>query len=746
MRCLMRAAFAAALVFGSACGTSTFQVNDGPTLEGPFVAIPKALTGSESAALSQALDRGFPSGTVNPNDAFYIAINRSELGQKWFMSAYLTQLFPRFYPGAVTLGTRVVSFKVQNGKLFVFDVDERKKTSDSANPELIVEAYPIVENQRAFSSMPGSGNYILFDPAAGLNRFNFVADAFSNPAASSRFEVELMFSQRFRRIADGVTFDQVFTGSNEAADPAADTSVERNAFRYSGSIGVALRRYKEGAGYKPVALPDQEHFFRSDAKIVPYESRLEQTAAHWNIQRGMRPIVWKISPEVQRIARDPRYAQYDVVGSISRGVENWNKVFGFKALEARLAAPGDSAGDDDTNFIHVDIDNAFGFAFADWRNNPNTGEIRGASVYFSSLWFEIADGLFEDDPAPNATPIMRKALPNVPARPKVARITWDALGGHELCALHPEDVVAAMAESQGTARAAAAQRLTKKEKVERYITHVMVHEIGHTLGLRHNFKGSLVPPSSSVMEYIEDTDAIFLDNPASYDIAAIKYLYGLSNQLPTDPFCTDEETVVDPLCATFDITPDPLGQGYGPQYATVVSQFLSGQAPNAPNRTLNNMLKFVRAGADSMTRTRAFGLVMNGFAVPLSAMNAGNATYARNADRLTNLVLSRMYLDPAPLRGEFVTDPSKADPALNTLIMAQLRGTMLNTDKVRSYPTRRTTVDVLKKLQTLEAYALLTDAKAALTTEIPTLTGNDALLAKDLLGRIDAAITPYFTR
>ena len=56
----------------------------------------------------------------------------------------------QFFPGATDggagypLGTKVVTFRVQNGKLFVFDASDNNKTSDQFDPTLIIEAYPIV--------------------------------------------------------------------------------------------------------------------------------------------------------------------------------------------------------------------------------------------------------------------------------------------------------------------------------------------------------------------------------------------------------------------------------------------------------------------------------------------------------------------------------------------------------------------------------------------------------------------------
>ncbi|MGQ0507770.1 MAG: zinc-dependent metalloprotease [Myxococcaceae bacterium] len=740
------AAVAALIVLGTGCGESNALLGQMEALEGPFVAVPREMTGSDSSALTQALESNALPASAAANESFYIAINKNELGQKWFLSAYLSQIFPRTFVAGQTLGTRVVSFRVQNGKLFVFDVDDRAATSDAADPERLVEAYPIVD-VRGFSTLPNAANYLVFDPSAGLNQFGPVSDGLSSPSRNSRFEVSLMFSQNFRKIADGVTFEQVFTGAGEAANTRNDGSLEYNSFRYSGTIGVALRRYQVGAGYVPTELPEQqsfehEHYFRSDFKLLKNQSTGTQTAVKWNIKQGMKPIVWTISRDVLKLAADPRFQQYDIVGAVKAGVENWNDAFGFPVLQARIAGPNDSPASDDVNFLIVDQDTNFGFAFANWRSNPNNGEILGASVYFSSLWLEAANELFEEQ-----SPIdLTNGVPDAAPSSKGLIGSWGPLGGQTLCMRHAQDYLRALKSGAASARSAtaAAAQLTKKQKVERYITHVLVHEIGHTLGLRHNFKGSVVPTSSSVMEYIDDLDAVSHDKPGPYDVEAIKYLYGLSSTLPTQPFCTDDDVGVDPDCTTFDQTADPLNEYYGPAYVAGADELLSSKSNFLP--PINGLLKYVRADADPARRLAAFQIAMTGPGAPVDPAKAAIPGYATRADALLRIVLSRLYLDPDANRGDFVNDPLATDPALNAAIRAQLRSLVQNSDKIRSYPARRVGVDILKKMQTQAAYAELEAAKTAVTAEIATLTSDQALLGKDLLARINEVTSPYFIK
>lgn len=133
-------AIAAAAIAG--CATAD-QANESLNAGDVLVAIPRNDVDASTVAMRDAvLQTRSLSSSADRNEDFYLAIRRNTLDQKWFLSVYLKELSP-FGPNPSTLGTKVVRFREQNGKLFVFDADDRRATSDVFSPDLIIDAFPI---------------------------------------------------------------------------------------------------------------------------------------------------------------------------------------------------------------------------------------------------------------------------------------------------------------------------------------------------------------------------------------------------------------------------------------------------------------------------------------------------------------------------------------------------------------------------------------------------------------------------
>lgn len=115
--------------------------------------------------------------------------------------------------------------------------------------------------------------------------------------------------------------------------------------------------------------------------------------------------------------------------------------------------------------------------------------------------------------------------------------------------------------------------MTYEEYMSGYMLEIVAHELGHNLGLRHNFKGNLgayeaEEPGSvsrSVMEYL-GRPFRHLNIVGPYDRMAIAYGYTGEAPKHTDWFCTDEDQGMDarsilvksPECTKTDATNDPF--------------------------------------------------------------------------------------------------------------------------------------------------------------------------------------------
>jgi hypothetical protein len=115
--------------------------------------------------------------------------------------------------------------------------------------------------------------------------------------------------------------------------------------------------------------------------------------------------------------------------------------------------------------------------------------------------------------------------------------------------------------------------VTYEQYMKGYFTEMLQHELGHNMGLRHNFKGNLGASDSgqrgsasrSIMEYL-GRPYRYVNDIGLYDHMAIRY--GYTGEMPKHDnwFCTDENqasgpqniATSSPECSKSDATSDPF--------------------------------------------------------------------------------------------------------------------------------------------------------------------------------------------
>ncbi|MBC8350811.1 MAG: zinc-dependent metalloprotease [Planctomycetes bacterium] len=401
-------------------------------------------------------------------------------------------------------------------------------------------------------------------------------------------------------------------------------------------------------GYKSRMADDRVGYFltvRKDYNKISDRDQFVRYVNRWNLQKPpgateapyppKEPIVFWIEKTVPH-----KYRQ-----AVREGISEWNKAFAkagwLNAIEVRQQ-PDDADWDpEDINYntfrwITADA----GFAMGPSRVNPYTGQILDADIIFDADFLKFWKEEFE-----TLTPQDVAAMTGGPLDPP----TDKASRAFGLVSNHPECRLSTGMSSQmafGTtailARADAKVALEQKEKlIMQGLKEVTMHEVGHTLGLRHNFKASKMlslkdandPAKTSsngmvgsVMDY-NPTNIVskeweqgdyYTTTLGPYDYWAIEYGYkplsgGTTGEVkelnkiasrsgePQLAYATDEDTVgsdPDPNSNRFDLGDDALE--YAKMRAKVVQEIL----PELVNRTAED-------GKDYTQTRRALNILLS---------------------------------------------------------------------------------------------------------------------------------------
>ena len=291
------------------------------------------------------------------------------------------------------------------------------------------------------------------------------------------------------------------------------------------------------------------------------------------------------------------------------GILEWNRAFeeaGIRNAIQVLDAPDDSlwsAEDARYSTVRWMANNAFTYAIGPSDVDPRTGEILNADILIAASWIQAWQGEYRDYAGPQA--MIREVF----LEDSLLRADPNGRRFQRLCSygasMAPEGTLlrATLAASGAIAPGAPVPR----EYIGQALKELVMHEVGHTIGLRHNFRGTAAIPmeklfdraytathgtSASVMDY--NPPAIALDRGkqgdyysrtiGTYDRWAIRYGYaavagetpdaeraglrGIAAQAsePDHLYGTDEDAGfaaygLDPTVTRYDQTSDPLAWG-----------------------------------------------------------------------------------------------------------------------------------------------------------------------------------------
>jgi len=630
-------------------------------------------------------------------------------------------------------------------------------------PELPVQAYPITGE---------SNDELLVDLASPVTPFGLTLIGVEKAESAKELQPRLEYLKSLEVKEKSLTLNTVVVVQSpkplfDKDEVSAENATQQDPHLLSMSLRTDWVLDAPTPEYQAVAKGESFGFFETLPLVRDSGTRTE---TFLNRVRQRVPFQWEMTPNTPEIYRD----------AVKAGVEMWNQALegGVLQLQTRVGDGSRSITDPSVSNIVWDDNQAVSIAFANWRENPYTGEIIQAQVYMSGdMWAQQARMIYqlrriEKSLRANASaPGAGGAAPPLPpplARAELARIKNElarvatapqarrfALGftatlaneqagrrayclrtvdlrslKQQVSALETPPPEGAQTAPIGDASEAhlpyPSDSTTVTEFSQNVVRAVVLHEVGHTLGLRHNFIASKSTSdggriqSASIMDYNDLVVDASFDRPGDADKALLAAGY-LGAAVPADfAFCTDENAEAGmPDCQPFDHASEPI-DGLRVRQETnllVALRLLQIGNAEAALEVLNAALETV---ADTMNYvvapTESASEFLND---PLLADRQSKAWASIQA---SHKMLDLPY--PAELQAQYsqlltqflvekITAKSAGSAVFDRLVESLVE-TAFDAHGTQEIQTRLLSVDGLRKLQDLRARRALRDLQSRL--------------------------------
>lgn len=624
------------------------------------------------------------------DDKVYAELTDSLLGKEFFVLISIARgIGDRFLLGGMSLGFgddwvwqfRKVDDNIQvvrkNVRFFADKGSPEEKAVDLAYTDSVLFSLPIA------TTGPSGGHVIDLAPI-------FLSDLpqISRELPGFSFARDRSTWARVKGFPDNIELEVAATyGSSGSRD--IDTVPDSRGATITVHYSLSLLPQNS---YRPRLADDRVGYFVTALKDFSQkvdEDRFVRFINRWNLEKAdsaaavsppKKPIVFWIEKTVP----------FNYRQAIREGIEVWNDAFekaGFAtAIEVRQQPDVTDWDPEDVNYNTFRwITAGASFAMGPSRVNPRTGQILDADIIFDGDFLRFWRTEYETF-TPQSVALLTGGTPHGHGR-------QHSCDGCSLFDGHARETALA-----ATALAAGAEGglsdVNKEKLVLQGLKLVAMHEVGHTLGLRHNFKGSAFRSladindvtktatggaSTSVMDYIpvnivpkgKTQGDYYTAKLGPYDMWAIEYGYrpisagnpeaelpeldkiaGRSGE-PALAYATDEETEFgdpDPLSNRFDLGNDPL------EFAKSRAELVAQVMPLIADRM---------TAKEKDGRARGYERVRQAFGVLLAAHGQAMHTASR---LVGGLHTSRSHKGdanaPSPFR---VVEPQKQRDALALL-------------------------------------------------------------------------------